>query len=70
MPQIYDTLPTSWHCYLTLSRYIVDGFTFDTIMEEGSINPLKMCCLIQNQYAYHLDHNIDIPAQASSLGSD
>jgi hypothetical protein len=56
-----STSPTSWHRYLTLGRYVVDGFTFDAIMEEGSTDPLKMHCLIWYQYAYYLDHKIDIP---------
>ncbi len=46
-----STTPTLWQRYVTLGRFAVDGFTFDSIMEEGPIDP----------YAYHLDHKIDIP---------
>ena len=56
-----STTPTLWQRYVTLGRFAVDGFTFDSIMEEGPIDPLKMHCLIWFQYAYHLDHKIDIP---------
>ena len=58
-----STTPTAWHRFLTLGRcrYVVDGFTFDSIMEEGSSEPLKMHCLIWYQYSYHLDMKIDIP---------
>ncbi|KAI2506579.1 hypothetical protein MHU86_7894 [Fragilaria crotonensis] len=49
-----STTPTLWHRYITLGRYVVD-FTFDSIMEDGVIDPLKMHCLVWYQYAYHLD---------------
>lgn len=58
-----STTPTLWHRYITLGRYAVDGFTFDSIMEEGIIDPMKMHCLIWFQYVYHLDRNIDIPSK-------
>ena len=64
-----STSPTLWHRYLTLGCYVVDGFTFDTIMEEGITDPLKMYCLISFQYAYHLDHKIDIPPKLQAWGS-
>jgi hypothetical protein len=64
-----STSPTLWHRYLTLGRYVVDGFTFDTIMEESTTDPLKMHCLIWFQYVYHLDQNIDIPPKLQAWGS-
>ncbi len=59
----YSTTPTAWHRYITLGRYVVDGFTFDEIMAEGNNDPLKMFCMIWYQYTYHLDHQIDIPSK-------
>ena len=56
-----STTPTAWHRYVTLGRYVVDGFTCDSIMAEGSGDPLKMHCMIWYQYSYHMDHKIDIP---------
>jgi hypothetical protein len=50
-----STTPMAWHRFLTLGRYVVDGFTFDSIMEDGLRDPLKMHCLIWYQYSYHLD---------------
>ena len=61
-----STTPTAWHRFLTLGRYAVDGFTFDSILEEGSSEPLKMHCLIWYQYSYHLDQKIDIPPKLQS----
>ena len=58
-----STNPTAWHRYLTLGRYVVDGFTFDEIMDEDKTDPLKMFCMIWFQYTYHIDHNIDIPTK-------
>ncbi|KAI2508456.1 hypothetical protein MHU86_5983 [Fragilaria crotonensis] len=63
------TTPTAWHRYVTLGRYVVDGFTFDSIMDEGSADPLKMYCLVWYQYAYHLDHEIDIPPKLQAWGA-
>jgi hypothetical protein len=39
------TTPTKWFRYLTLGRYVLDGFTFDSCMEEMSSDPLKLHCL-------------------------
>lgn len=64
-----STTPTAWHRYVTLGRYVVDGFTFDSIMDEGSADPLKMYCLVWYQYAYHLDHEIDIPPKLQAWGT-
>jgi hypothetical protein len=61
-----STTPTAWHRFVTLGRYVVDGFTFDSIMEEGTCEPLKMHCLIWYQYAYHMDQKIDIPPKLQS----
>ena len=61
-----STTPTAWHRYVTLGRYVVDGFTLDSIMTEGSSEPLKMHCMIWYQYSYHLDHKIDIPPKLQS----
>ena len=58
-----STTPTTWHRYVTLGRYVVDGFTFDSIMNKGSIEPQKMNCLIWYQYSYYLDNNLDIPSK-------
>ncbi|KAI2507666.1 hypothetical protein MHU86_6759 [Fragilaria crotonensis] len=64
-----STTPTLWHRYITLGRYVVDGFTFDSIMEDGVIDPLKMHCLVWYQYAYHLDQKIDIPPKLQAWGA-
>ncbi|KAI2498103.1 hypothetical protein MHU86_16413 [Fragilaria crotonensis] len=64
-----STTPTLWHRYITLGRYVVDGFTFDSIMEEGVIDPLKMHCLVWYQYVYHLDQKIDIPPKLQAWGA-
>ena len=61
-----STTPTAWHRYVTLGRYVVDGFTFDSIMDEGPSEPLKMHCMIWFQYSYHMDHQIDIPPKLQS----
>ena len=61
-----STTPMLWQRFLTLGRYAVDGFTFDSIMEEGLSDPLKMHCLIWYQYSYHLDQKIDIPPKLQS----
>jgi hypothetical protein len=61
-----STTSTAWHRYVTLGRYVVDGFTCDSIMAEGSSDPLKMHCMIWYQYSYHLDHKIDIPPKLQS----
>ena len=61
-----STTSTAWHRYVTLGRYVVDGFALDTIMNEGSSEPLKMHCMIWYQYAYHMDHKIDIPPTLQS----
>ena len=60
------TTPTAWHRYVTLGRYATNGFTFDSIMEEGSIDPLKMHCLIWYQYSYHVNHQLEIPPKLLS----
>ena len=44
------TTPTAWYRYVTLGRYVTDGFTFDSIMDEGSNEPHKMHCLIWYQF--------------------
>jgi hypothetical protein len=58
-----SAIPTEWLRYMTLGRYAVDGFTFNTIMEESTTEPLKMHCLIWFQYSYHLDYQLEIPAK-------
>jgi hypothetical protein len=55
------TTPTKWVRYLTLGRYAMDGFTFDSCIEEMSSDPLKLHCIIWYQYQYHLDHKLVIP---------
>ena len=55
------TSPTHWHRYLTLGRYVTDGFTFDANIAELSTDPLKVHCMIWYQYTYHLDHKMVIP---------
>ena len=60
------TTPTAWHRYVTLGRYVTDGFTFDSIMEECFNEPLKMHCLIWYQYMYHTDHSMEIPSKLTS----
>ena len=57
------TTPTKWFRYLTLGRYVMDGFTFDSCVEEMSSDPLKLHCIIWYQYQYHLDRKLVIPFQ-------
>jgi hypothetical protein len=54
---------TAWYRYFTLGRYVVDGPTFDTIMEQSDCEPLQPHCLIWYQYMYHADRKLDIPAK-------
>ena len=63
------TTPTKWFRYLTLGRYVMDGFTFDSCIEEMSSDPLKLHCIIWYQYQYHLDHKLVIPFQLLSGAS-
>ena len=56
-----STTPTKWHRYLTLGRYVTDGFTFDASIDEMLTDPLKVHCMIWYQYTYHLDHKLNIP---------
>ena len=56
-----STTPTKWNRYLTLGRYVTDGFTFDASIDEMSTDPLKVHCMIWYQYTYHLDHQLNIP---------
>ena len=56
-----STTPTKWHRYLTLDRYVTDGFTFDTNIAEMTTDPLKVHCMIWYQYTYHLDYKLTIP---------
>ena len=58
-----STTSTAWHRYLTLGRYVTDGFTFDSIMADTLLDPRKVHCLIWFQYSYHLDHKIAIPSK-------
>ena len=46
---------TAWYRYFTLGRYVVDGPTFDIIMEQSAGEPLQAHCLIWYQYMYHVD---------------
>ena len=64
-----STTPTKWFRYLTLGRYVMDGFTFDSCIEEMSSDPLKLHCIIWYQYQYHLDHKLVIPFQLLSGAS-
>ena len=61
-----STTPTAWHRYVTLGRYVTDGFTFDSIMSDILTDPRKVHCLIWFQYSYHLDHTIVIPPKLHS----
>jgi hypothetical protein len=56
-----SSTPTEWLRYMTLGRYVVDGFTFNKIIGESIAEPLTMHCLIWFQYVYYLDYKIDIP---------
>ena len=56
-----STSPSNWNRYLTLGRYVTDGFTFDTNIAEITTDPLKVHCMIWYQYTYHLDYQLTIP---------
>ena len=64
------TTPTAWHRYLTLGRYVTDGFTFDSIMDEASTEPHKMHCLIWYQFKYHTDNSMELPPKLNSWALD
>jgi hypothetical protein len=61
-----STTPSAWLRYVTLGRYVTDGFTFDSIMSDILHDPRKVHCLIWFQYSYHLDHTIQIPEKLQS----
>jgi hypothetical protein len=61
-----STTPAGWHRYVSLGRYVVDGFTFDSIMADGTTDPRKMHCVIWYQFTYHMDHMIDIPEKLNA----
>jgi hypothetical protein len=52
--------PTAWHRYLILGCYVLDGFSFDSTMDDKTNDPLKVYCIVWYQYSYHLNHKIDI----------
>lgn len=55
-------MPTAWHRYLTLGRYVTNGSTFDASGQEMVTDPLKIRCMIWYRYTYHLlDHGLEIP---------
>lgn len=56
-----ETNPTSWHRYFTLERYVLDGTSFDKIMDRFYDEPPRAQSRIWYQYMYHIDRNIDIP---------
>lgn len=56
-----DTDCMFWHRYFTLGRYVVDGYTFDKILQNIDSDPLKAHCLIWYQDMYHIDRKMDMP---------
>jgi hypothetical protein len=53
--------PTLWHRYLTLGRYVTDGFSFDSLMESIDTEPNAAFCAIWYQINYYLDRQMEIP---------
>ena len=53
--------PMLWHRYITLGRYVTDGFFFDSLMESIDTEPKAALCAIWYQLNYHLDRNMEIP---------
>ena len=53
--------PTEWKMYLSLGRYAVDGYIFQAIMQDFSLDPLQVYCLIFYQYSYHVDRLLELP---------
>ena len=58
-----STTPTHWHRYFVIGRYVVDGFKFDSVMENFDIEPKSAFCAIWYQYNYHLDRDMEIPVK-------
>ena len=56
------TNPTAWNMYLSLGRYVVDGYIFQAIMEDITLDPLQVHCMVYYQYSYHVDRFMDLPA--------
>ena len=52
---------TAWYRYSTLGRYVVDGPTFDMILDKSAVDPVQVHCLIWYQYKYHVDRKLEIP---------
>ena len=44
------TNPTAWNMYLSLGRYVVDGYIFQAIMEDITLDPLQVHCMVY----YHI----------------
>jgi hypothetical protein len=53
--------PTLWHRYLTLGRYVTDGFSFDSLMESIDTDPKAAFCAMWYQLNYHLDRQMELP---------
>jgi hypothetical protein len=47
--------------HLSLGRYAVDGYIFQAIMQDFSLDPRQVYCLIFYQYSYHVDRLLELP---------
>ena len=65
----HATDPTAWYRYFTLGQYVVSGHTFDNIMNNIEIDPLRVHCMIWYQYMYLIDRKVDIPTKLDGWGS-
>ena len=52
--------PTRWHRYIVLGRYAMDGFTFDTLMENIDTEPKTAFCAIWYHFNYFLDREMEV----------
>ena len=55
--------------YLSLGRYAVNGYIFQAIMEEFTLEPFHAYCVMHFQYSCHFDRNMPFPSKLEARTS-